>query len=174
MIATTRPVILVIGYGNPLRRDDGVGVVAAEEIERWLDPSVRVLARVQLTPDLAADLAEADSAFFIDARSSLEPPEVRIERIVPQAHGMAAMDHAVSPETLLGLCRALYEKTPEAYLVSIASEDLGFGEGLSARATRGLAEALAALRDQICRSRAGEPVLPPPCPGLETRPSPGS
>ena len=33
--------ILVIGHGNTLRRDDAVGCLIAEEVERWQCPGVR-------------------------------------------------------------------------------------------------------------------------------------
>jgi Ni,Fe-hydrogenase maturation factor len=60
--------VLVIGYGNTLRRDDGVGVRVAEAVAA--DPRfahVRVLAVHQLTPELALDIGSASLVIFVDA-----------------------------------------------------------------------------------------------------------
>lgn len=68
---------LVIGIGNPLRSDDGVGWWLARRAERWL-PASQLRAVQQLTPELAADVAAAARVLFIDAwlvpgGSGLEP-----------------------------------------------------------------------------------------------------
>ena len=51
--------ILVIGYGNTLRRDDAVGCLIADEVACWQRPGVRSMSVAQLTPELAAELAAA-------------------------------------------------------------------------------------------------------------------
>src|SRR5947208_15429626 len=59
--------ILVVGYGNELRGDDAAGPRIAREVAAWGLPQVRTLAAHQLTPELAAELAHADAAIFVDA-----------------------------------------------------------------------------------------------------------
>ena len=65
---------LVLACGNTLRSDDGVGPkLAAWAEERFREnPEVRVISRQQWTPDLAEDIAGADSVLFVDA--SVKPP----------------------------------------------------------------------------------------------------
>jgi hydrogenase maturation protease len=68
---------LVIGIGNPLRRDDGAGWWLARRAEPWL-PAAQLRTVHQLTPELAEDLAAAARVLFIDAwvvpdGRSLEP-----------------------------------------------------------------------------------------------------
>jgi Ni,Fe-hydrogenase maturation factor len=58
---------LVVGYGNDLRSDDGVGQRVAEVVATWEISNVRSLAMHQLTPELAAELADVDVAIFVDA-----------------------------------------------------------------------------------------------------------
>jgi hydrogenase maturation protease len=58
---------LVIGYGNTLRGDDGVGSLVAEQVATWSLPDVRSHSIHQLTPELAAEIAQAEQIFFIDA-----------------------------------------------------------------------------------------------------------
>ena len=62
------PKVLVVCYGNPLRGDDGVGWIVAEKLQqRSLPDFVFIQTHIQLTPEQAADLSEADLAIFIDA-----------------------------------------------------------------------------------------------------------
>jgi hydrogenase maturation protease len=58
--------VMAIGYGNPLRSDDGAGQKVAEILSRWHVPQMRSISVHQLTPELAALLAEAELAIFID------------------------------------------------------------------------------------------------------------
>ena len=63
---------LVIGIGNPLRGDDGVGwwlTERAEQLPRATSTGSPLLVRTvqQLTPELAAELTAARRVLFIDA-----------------------------------------------------------------------------------------------------------
>ena len=62
------PRVLIVAYGNPLRSDDGVGWVVAEELRRRLaSPEVEVLRLQQLLPEVAESLSRADAVIFVDA-----------------------------------------------------------------------------------------------------------
>jgi hypothetical protein len=65
--------VLVIGYGNTLRGDDGVGYQVAETVAEWQLPQVRSIAVHQLLPELAADIAEVDLVIFVDAVVATAP-----------------------------------------------------------------------------------------------------
>jgi Ni,Fe-hydrogenase maturation factor len=81
--------VLVIGYGNTLRRDDGVGVRAAELIAA--DPRLahaRVLAVHQLTPELALDIGAVSLVIFVDADARGLPGAIEVHELV--ATGSAA------------------------------------------------------------------------------------
>ena len=58
--------LLVIGYGNDLRSDDGAGRVVAERIEGLGLDGVRVISRSQLTPEMSLELVDAREAVFVD------------------------------------------------------------------------------------------------------------
>lgn len=45
--------ILIVGYGNPIRGDDGVGQAVITEVEQWNLTNVRSLSLHQLTPEVA-------------------------------------------------------------------------------------------------------------------------
>jgi len=121
--------VLVIGYGNPLRGDDGIGPAVAAEIDSFHFTGVRVLVVHQLTPELAADLVEVRLVVFVDAAVSAEPVKaVRLERPAPAA---GVMTHATDPRATLALAWTVYGQGPEAWLVTAAGDDFGFHDGLS-------------------------------------------
>jgi hydrogenase maturation protease len=134
---TTR--LLVIGYGNDLRRDDGVGRRAAEAVARWGLPGVHAVAVQQLTPELAELFLDADRVLFVDACADKEG--VRVRLLEPGGTSQA-LGHGGDPRELLALSMALRGRCPEAWLITVPAADFGFGEGLSARGRRGLETAL--------------------------------
>ncbi len=77
--------LLVIGYGNPLRGDDGVGPAVSGAIAVLGLPGVRALSVHQLTPELAAEAAGARVAVFVDA--AVDSTEVEMRRL--EIHAVA-------------------------------------------------------------------------------------
>jgi hydrogenase maturation protease len=123
--------VLVIGYGNTLRGDDGAGVRAVEMIEQQ-HPEYSCIIAHQLTPELAERIAEANIVFFIDAQTESEELLVRI--IEPKKEPDEPHTHFVSPESLLSLSLRLYKKLPaKSYCIGIPASSLGFSEDLSPR-----------------------------------------
>ena len=134
--------LLVIGYGNELRRDDGVGPRAARAVAAWQLPGVEGVAAHQLTPELAERIGEAERVVFVDAGQD----DVVLARPVGPGRTAQALGHTGDPRELLALAEALYGHRPEVWLMTLPAPDLGFGEGLSAMAEHGLAEALRQIR----------------------------
>lgn len=125
--------VLIIGYGNTLRRDDGVGYAMAEAVEEWALSGVRSRAVHQLTPELAAEMAQADLVIFVDAAAQpaiAASDELMLEPLSPETSDLA-MTHSVNPRSLLWLAQRLYEATPRAYHLLIPAVDFAFGETMS-------------------------------------------
>jgi len=120
--------VLVIGYGNTLRGDDGIGPAVAEAVAARGLPGVRVRVVQQLTPELAAELAEVRRVVFADA--AVGGGAVRAVRLDATGAG-GVMTHTADPRGLLALTRAVYGREPEAWLVTAAGADFGFRDGLS-------------------------------------------
>ncbi|QEH36987.1 hypothetical protein OJF2_55720 [Aquisphaera giovannonii] len=162
--------LLVIGFGNPLRRDDAAGLVVADRLGAVPRPGWRVLSVPQLVPELAASLAEARTVVFVDAGLPGVADRVRVEAVAPGAAG-ESLDHAASPRGLLGLCRLAYGRSPDGWLVTVPAEDLGFGEELSGRTIAGIREAVGRIEDLAAGPASGE--LPRaercPTPRVQTR-----
>jgi hydrogenase maturation protease len=147
--------VLIIGYGNLLRRDDGVGVVVAERLAARPRRGVQIIACPQLTPELAEPISRAAAVVFVDAAAS-GPRQVRMRRVRPTA-AIPFLAHGSSPALLLGLARALFGRQPPAWLLTIPGEDFGLGEGFSALAEAGVRTALEQLEAWLRRQQSTRP-----------------
>lgn len=123
--------ILIIGYGNPLRRDDGVGWAVIEAIEAQAPPDMTCLAVHQLTPELSEQVANADLVILIDASVEGEAGYIHLTPILPSKDNIPIMTHHLSPHGLLDMAQWLYGKAPFTLLMTITGADFGLGEGLS-------------------------------------------
>lgn len=143
-MATESPGLLVIGYGNELRCDDGIGPKVAAMVTEWNCVGVRALACHQLTPELAEPIASARQVVFVDAAAD-SSGSVQLRQIEP-ADGAEVMTHAAGPRWLLGLAKQAYGRCPPAWSLTVPTENLGFGEQLSPLAQQGLQIALDKIR----------------------------
>jgi hydrogenase maturation protease len=136
--------ILVLGYGNPGRQDDGLGPAAAAALEQLRLPGVRVEINYMLNIEDAADAAEHDCVLFIDAAEvGIEPYEVR--GVLP-AEDVAFTSHIVKPEVILAICHKYYARLPRAYLVGIRGYEFELQEEFTERARVNLERTLEYLR----------------------------
>jgi hydrogenase maturation protease len=145
--------VLVIGYGNTLRGDDGIGPAVAEDVAALFLPGVRVIVVHQLAPELAADLADVRLAVFVDAAVSGAP--FASERIEPGANS-AVMTHTADPHGLLAICTTVYGRCPEAWLVTAGGADFDFRDGLSPIGRENAREALGYVTNLIRVCLRGE------------------
>jgi hydrogenase maturation protease len=131
---------LVLGYGNPQRTDDGVGVCIAEDLEGMKIPGVDVRVVHQLTPELAADIAERRQVIFVDA--ALQGESVAFGRVSVEAADGERMAHALTPAALVRLSRELYGFEPDARVCSVRGENFEFGTSLSPQVVENKSAAL--------------------------------
>jgi hydrogenase maturation protease len=123
--------VLIVACGNPLRCDDGLAWRAVEGLHRRLVQDVEIIAQHQLTPELALPVSQAARVLFLDAASHGQPGELSCEPVLLiQASG--AFTHNVSPASILSLCQELYDKAPQAYVISLRGEWFDYGETISA------------------------------------------
>lgn len=135
MADNARPLssVLVIGYGNELRSDDAAGYLLAMRLAD--DPRLAhtiVLARRQLTPELALDASRAERLILLDASRQVEPGQVAVRRLQPVRGEPPVWSHNMDPQALIGLAEELYGRAPETYQVSLGVASLEMGERLSA------------------------------------------
>jgi len=140
---------LVIGIGNSLRGDDGVGWHLAEELAN----RVNVRCLHQLTPELAEDLAEVEQVLFIDAwlapagaAPSLQPFTAAGCAVGGSA---AAGSHRLEPAQLLALAQVLYGAAPQASQLLVPAFAFPHGDVLSPDLQQSLPTARRLLREWL-------------------------
>ncbi|MFO0949132.1 MAG: hydrogenase maturation protease [Planctomycetota bacterium] len=147
--------ILVIGYGNELRGDDGVGPRSAALIDELHLVDVRVIAAHQLTPELSAQLANARCVLFLDADPTVS--QVQCERIDGRDYfGMnesALFGHSVGAPSLLALTKALFGVEPSAWLIHLPAPCTAVSDRLSPVAEKGVEECVRRVREWVESSR---------------------
>ncbi|MBK9166289.1 MAG: hydrogenase maturation protease [Bryobacterales bacterium] len=132
---------LLIGYGNPLRQDDGVGVQAAYRLAGEMS---RTLAVHQLTPELAEAVSRAEVVLFVDASRSLGPGEFEVRAVEPSSEDVDS--HHLTPGSLLALAHSLYGHAPAAFLFTMGGSQFGYGEELSPEVEEALPTLLGEIR----------------------------
>jgi hydrogenase maturation protease len=145
--------ILVIGYGNPLRGDDGIGWHIAQRLTRTTDgEKIQILARHQLTPELAEPISRAASVLFIDACLGDAPGRLRYEEVGPAERESGSMTHDASPEALLALAQRLYGRCPPSHVLAVAGVSFGYSDELSPEVSAALPAALARVQEHLFAS----------------------
>ncbi len=140
---------LIIGIGNPLRSDDGLGWAVATQLSQDAPPDCTIRTVHQLTPELAQEMAGADCVIMIDASREGVPGELHIRPIAPSAHPGAVGTHHTTPEELAVLTTAVYGQCPPVVVVTMTGADFRIGEHLSAIIVQKLPLVSMAVR-QVC------------------------
>lgn len=140
-------VTLVIGYGNPLRGDDGLGWHVAQQLTALPRPhDLHILACHQLTPELAEPVSQAALVIFIDATPEGVPGLLTCRWIGADPGAPTTFSHYLTPASLLACAQALYGTCPTAAVLSVAGICFGCSERLSPAMRTALPEVVARVR----------------------------
>ncbi|MBN1924400.1 MAG: hydrogenase maturation protease [Prolixibacteraceae bacterium] len=146
-----KPKILVYGYGNPGRQDDGLGIELSEKIEEWArqeaKTNITVDGNYQLNIEDASTISEYDIVFFVDAsKENIE--SFFIEEVTPSTK-VDFTTHSASPAFVLELCHKIYRKYPNTYLLHIKGYEWEFMKEITGRASDNLEKAFHFLKNKI-------------------------
>ena len=151
MAKKTEHKILIYGYGNPGRQDDGLGNSFVDKLEKWVDEKklkgYEFDSNYQLNIEDAAAVAENELVIFVDA--STEEIENFILTPVDASTNVAFTSHAASPGYIVSLCREIYNKIPATYLLHIKGYEWAFKDGLSNKAMENMENALVYLKQKL-------------------------
>jgi hydrogenase maturation protease len=158
---------LVIGYGNPSRNDDGVGLAVVNQLRQRLGLAgldetadgydelgvespyeLDTLFLQQLTPELAETVAAYDRLILVDAHTGAYPDLVNRTILAPR-HDPAMVSHVLKPDHLLALARQFFGKSPQAELISVRGFDFNFGETLSEQTALGVEQVVQHIWDSV-------------------------
>ena len=133
--------VLLIGYGNPGRLDDGLGPALAAEIEKAKIDGIDCDSDYQLTVEDAVDVHNHDVVIFADADVSCESP-FYFKKIFA-GKSVSFSSHSINPRSLLALTKQIYNSETNAFVLGIRGYEFNeFGERLSAKAKNNLKKAL--------------------------------
>ncbi|MCD4831173.1 MAG: hydrogenase maturation protease [Anaerohalosphaeraceae bacterium] len=136
----SQPKILLLGYGNPGRLDDGLGPELAERIEKKNLPNVTVDADYQLMVEDAAVIAENDIVIFADAAVDGDGP-FYFKPVIGK-NEMSFSSHSAEPEQLVALAEKLFGAKTKCYILGIRGYEFNeFGQRLCDRAKTNLEKA---------------------------------
>jgi hydrogenase maturation protease len=154
---------LVIGVGNELRGDDGIGPAVVRALRRTPAPDVELVETDG--HNLTELLAEAGAAriVLVDAADFGRAAGTWI-RTNPEAllDGAAPVSHSLGLAQALDLLAALGLRRGPIAIYVVQPAKVGWGPGLSRAARRGVSAVAAAIRQELCLpqpSRRGGTVL---------------
>ena len=137
--------ILVIGYGNLDRCDDGVAYYVINSLRarlgqpaltedgsglEALGAPIDAVFLTQLGAELVDLVANYDQIVFVDAHVYSQAPDLYSQVVEPEwtQHGFT---HYMTPQVLLALLQRLSDRAPAGHIVSIRGHDFSFGRQLS-------------------------------------------
>jgi len=139
--------IIIIGYGNIDRADDGAAFAVINELRRQL--GVRILEEgdtglddlnnttdsifiPQLIPEIMEMVRAYDKIVFVDAHVSHDMEDLCCSPVLPE-YSSTSFTHHMTPSLLVAYLDAMYRREPEAHLVSVRGYEFDFRRTLSCR-----------------------------------------
>jgi hydrogenase maturation protease len=141
--------VLIIGYGNPGRQDDGLGPAVAAQMDKLRWAHLTVQDTYQLNIEDAIDVAGHDIVWFVDATKVGRSP-FEVTGLTPSSVADFT-SHLVRPEVVLALARHYYGRSPQAFLLGIRGYAFEFVEELTAGAAVNLQLAVSMLTERTGR-----------------------
>jgi hydrogenase maturation protease len=139
--------LFIYGFGNPGRQDDGMGPAIIDRLESDGIQGIVTDSNYQMNIEDAHNISQCDSVIFVDASIDAGEP-FSFYKIEPSAE-ITFSTHTMSPESILALCKELYDKDMEAYVMAIRGYEWEFIEGFSDNAVYNFNEAYAFLQMKI-------------------------
>lgn len=158
--------IIILGYGNPDRGDDGAAFHLLKElIQKYstnedvlsdfqeagfleLTPEIDLWFNLQLLPEISQELANYDRAIFVDAHTAEIPDPLLVQEIKPE-YKNSPFTHHLTPASCLELAEKLYQHAPQATLVTIRGYAFDFSRELSAQTQKLIKQALQIILEMI-------------------------
>jgi hydrogenase maturation protease len=143
---------VILGLGNTLNRDEGLGVHALKLLETQLDlpAEVEVLDGGTLGLNLLPLVEECSHLLLLDATNAGQPAGTLIELQrdqIPLYSGVKMSEHQITFQEVLGLAKVRGRLPEQLHLIGVQPADLGIGTELSPIVA-------ARLPDMIERTRA--------------------
>jgi hydrogenase maturation protease len=141
--------ILVYGYGNPGRQDDGLGIQLVEILEKWAKDQklghVYFDSNYQLNIEDAEVISNYDMVIFADASVEELADGITLTHLTGE-NELAFTTHSASPGYIVQLCSSVFDHCPGSWLLHIKGCEWEFREGLTKEAKKNLDKALKLMK----------------------------
>ncbi|MEX2602982.1 MAG: hypothetical protein WD361_02205 [Gracilimonas sp.] len=141
--------ILIYGYGNPGRQDDGLAKMLIDKAEAWVEKkrfkNVSLDVNYQLQVEDITDMYDKDLVIFADASMEENVEDFLITPLTANDQATFSM-HAVAPAYLLALCQKIYGLHPLSYLLHIRGYEWNLNEEITPEALQNLDKAWETLQ----------------------------
>jgi hydrogenase maturation protease len=143
---------IVLGLGNILNRDEGVGVHALKVLEQNLERSLSEQIPVELIDggtlglNLLPLIEESSHLLVLDAVNAGQPPGSVIElrrNEIPLYRGIKMSEHQITFQEILGLAKFREKFPPNLRLIGIQPGDINIGIELSKAVSASIQEVVA-------------------------------
>ena len=155
--------VLIVGYGNPLRSDDAIGLVAADNLSAIpsiaCDSSIEIIKCHQLMPELSEKIANSDFVIFIDAAAASQgdyPGSLNSFEIEFDPKSSVTLGHHCTPSELVSFSVALLGGRPKALAVSLTAASFDYGETLTEAVQGGISPLIEFITTQIREFRRSD------------------
>ncbi|ABF40557.1 Peptidase M52, hydrogen uptake protein [Candidatus Koribacter versatilis Ellin345] len=148
--------ILVVGYGNPLRADDGLGCHVARQIGHHLrgDERVEVVPCHQLAPEIAEQIAKAEFVIFVDASTQGEPGTITQSTVPADKEFAGKLADPTTPGMLLAAAQTMHGACPSAVMFAMTGWCFEFGEQMSSIVSERFAALVQMIEKTIAENEA--------------------
>jgi hydrogenase maturation protease len=139
--------LFIVGFGNPQRRDDGIGFYIVRQLKSALKSYDKIgfLSVRHPEPSIVDTLYVADRILFVDATIKALPYGWQLNRIQPEAEALPFTTHHFTPMAILGMIKMIYGHCPPAWMLTVEGFDFGFGQGLTSSAEKRARSAISAI-----------------------------
>jgi hydrogenase maturation protease len=135
--------ILIVGVGNTLMGDDGIGAYVISQIEALQLPGIHLIHAQQMTSDLLDDMLKVDHTIIVDAAVEADP--VQFYQVEETAPAGASYSHYTSAIQLLKMAELVYERQLSIHICAVGAWDLTLGGALSHRGKKNADQAVSTI-----------------------------
>ena len=143
--------VLLYGYGNPGRQDDGLGNEFINRMKKWINKEglqgFEFDSNYQLNIEDADVISDKELVIFVDA-SEEDIGDFCISKVT-ESSKMSFTTHAASPAFIVYLCKNLFKKSPVTLLLHIKGYGWEFKEGLTKKAEENLEKAINYFKEKF-------------------------
>ena len=145
--------ICIVGIGNSLRSDDGVGSFVCQLMEEKNPDEVTIMISQQLDMGMTEDLSKFDTVIFVDASLAGETMSFKrlyLENSQPQPQSFS---HHINAATLAGLATILYSTNTQFYICAVGGNNFEMGNTLSEKTRNNALQTVSFLTEWIQLNR---------------------